>query len=76
MKTRVTVLDKPEGEIWSAEEIKALIIKGKCCIEGVGNRRISQRIAIMSGPINKSISEVLGHSNFTLKVVDYNDRLR
>lgn len=76
MKIRVTVLDKPEGEIWTPEEIKALIIKGRCCIEGIGNRLSSQRIAIMSGPINKSISEVLGHSNFTSKVVNYQDRFK
>ncbi len=68
---KVTVLEKIEG-VWSQAEVNALVGGSMVEVEQLGAK--PNRIVVMNKPLRKTISDSLGHSNFTEREVDYRNR--
>lgn len=72
---KVTILEKPEGETWSRQEVDALVQKGSVEVEGL-TRAKPNRIVAMNKPLRGgTFQEILGDNcHFTATEADFRDR--
>lgn len=69
---KVILLEKEKGQTWSQTEINLLIIAR---VEVQGMNSIPHRLVAMNRPLNgRAFTRILGHSNFTTREVDFQDR--
>jgi hypothetical protein len=67
----VTILEKTSGS-WSQQEVKAIVSCGTE-VESLGKK--PNRIVVMNKPLRGgTFQQILGHSDFVAKEVDYRDR--
>ena len=74
IQSKVTMLEKPEGETWSPQEVNNLVEKGGVEVEGL--RAKPNRIVAMNKPLRGgTFQEILGdRCHFTATEVDFRDR--
>jgi len=72
--SRVTLLEKADGGIWTPEEVSVIRTLGDD-VEVESLRSKPNRLVVISKPTKEGTFQgVLGHSDFTVREVDYRDR--
>jgi hypothetical protein len=69
---KVLLLEKPENQTWSQNEVDMLMNRSRVEIERLGAK--PHRLGVMSKPVGEPIAVVLEGIQFTTREVDYRDR--
>ncbi len=72
MNNKVILLEKPEGQSWTEQEVNALTNRSMVEVERL--RAKPHRLTVMNRPLGKPIAEVLTNTSFTQREVDYRNR--